>query len=67
MANTELDGMADHLVVRTVASLLMRECRIAQTIAFLRDGRFGVGWAKRSVPAIYRRAMVWATLAICPP
>ena len=41
VANTRLDGMADHIVVRTSHPWLMRNGEaIAQTIAFLRDGRF---------------------------
>ena len=41
VANTRLDGMADHVVVGSVASVAGAECcAIAQTIAFLRDGRF---------------------------
>jgi pimeloyl-ACP methyl ester carboxylesterase len=39
--NTRLDGMADHIVIRTSHPWLVRNGEaIAQTIAFLRDGRF---------------------------
>ena len=39
--NTKLDGMADHIIVETSHPWLVRnEPAIAQTIAFLRDGRF---------------------------
>jgi pimeloyl-ACP methyl ester carboxylesterase len=39
--NTKLAGMADHVVVHSSHPLLMRNDRvIAQTIAFLKDGRF---------------------------
>ncbi len=41
VANTRLDGMADHIVIRTSHPWLVRNREvIAQTIAFLRDGRF---------------------------
>jgi pimeloyl-ACP methyl ester carboxylesterase len=41
VANTKLDGMADHVVVRTSHPWLVRHGEaIAQTIAFLRDGKF---------------------------
>jgi pimeloyl-ACP methyl ester carboxylesterase len=41
VANTKLEGMADHIVVRTSHPWLMRNGdAIAQTIAFLRDGKF---------------------------
>ncbi|MBR0695199.1 alpha/beta fold hydrolase [Bradyrhizobium lablabi] len=41
VANTRLDGMADHIVVRSSHPWLVRNGEaIAQTIAFLRDGRF---------------------------
>jgi hypothetical protein len=41
VANTKLDGMADHTVIRTSHPWLVRNgVAIAQTIAFLRDGRF---------------------------
>jgi hypothetical protein len=41
VANTKLDGMADHVVVRTSHPWLVRSGEaIAQTIAFLRDGKF---------------------------
>jgi pimeloyl-ACP methyl ester carboxylesterase len=41
VANTKLDGMADHVVVRTSHPWLVRNGdAIAQTIAFLRDGKF---------------------------
>ena len=43
VANTEIDGMADHMVVHASHPWLMRnEEAIAATIAFLRDGRFPV-------------------------
>ena len=39
--NTKLDGMADHIVVGSPHPWLMRnDVAIAQTIAFLREGRF---------------------------
>ncbi len=39
--NTKLDGMADHVVVSASHPFLMRhDAAIAQTIAFLRDGKF---------------------------
>jgi pimeloyl-ACP methyl ester carboxylesterase len=39
--NTKLDGMTGHIVIRAAHPWLMRnEVAIAQTIAFLRDGRF---------------------------
>jgi hypothetical protein len=39
--NTKLDGMADHIVIRTSHPWLVRDSvAIEQTIAFLRDGRF---------------------------
>ena len=39
--NTKLDGMADHIIVRTSHPWLVRNgTAIAQTIAFLRDGKF---------------------------
>lgn len=41
VANTKLEGMADHVVVRTSHPWLVRNGEtIAQTIAFLRDGKF---------------------------
>jgi hypothetical protein len=41
VANTKLDGMADHLVVPTAhPHLPANAVAIAQTMAFLRDGRF---------------------------
>ncbi len=41
VANTKLDGMADHIVVHTSHPWLVRnDAAIAQTIAFLREGRF---------------------------
>jgi pimeloyl-ACP methyl ester carboxylesterase len=41
VANTRLDGMADHVVVRTAHPWLVRNnIAVEQTIAFLRDGRF---------------------------
>jgi pimeloyl-ACP methyl ester carboxylesterase len=41
VANTRLDGMADHVVIGTTHPWLVRNSvAIAQTIAFLRDGRF---------------------------
>ena len=41
VANTRLDGMADHIVIRTSHPWLVRNREaIAQTIAFLREGRF---------------------------
>jgi pimeloyl-ACP methyl ester carboxylesterase len=41
VANTKLESMADHVVVRTSHPWLVRNGEtIAQTIAFLRDGRF---------------------------
>jgi pimeloyl-ACP methyl ester carboxylesterase len=41
VANTKLDGMADHIVVPTAHPFLPRNAVvIAQTLAFLRDGRF---------------------------
>jgi triacylglycerol esterase/lipase EstA (alpha/beta hydrolase family) len=40
--NTKLDGMADHIVIGTWHPWLPRNDQaIEQTIAFLRDGRFG--------------------------
>ena len=42
VANTKLDGMTDHFIVPTVHPWLVRNnVVIEQTIAFLRDGRFG--------------------------
>jgi len=39
--NTKLDGMADHVVVHSPHPLLVRNATaIAETIAFLRDGKF---------------------------
>ena len=41
VANTRLDGMADHAMVHTAHPWLMRNSvAIEQTIAFLQDGRF---------------------------
>jgi pimeloyl-ACP methyl ester carboxylesterase len=41
VANTRLEGMADHVVVRTSHPFLVRNGEaIAQTIAFLKDGNF---------------------------
>jgi hypothetical protein len=41
VANTRLDGMADHVVVNTSHPWLVRNSvAIEQTIAFVRDGRF---------------------------
>ena len=41
VANTRLDGMADHVVIATAHPWLMRNSvAIEQTIAFLRDGKF---------------------------
>ena len=41
VANTKLDGMADHIVIRTSHPWLVRNGdAIAQTVAFLRDGKF---------------------------
>ena len=41
VANTRLDGMADHIVIRTSHPWLVRNSvAIEQTIAFLRDGKF---------------------------
>jgi pimeloyl-ACP methyl ester carboxylesterase len=41
VANTRLDGMADHIVIRTPHPWLVRNSvAIEQTIAFLREGRF---------------------------
>ncbi len=43
VANTRLDGMADHVVVRTSHPWLVRNGEaIEQTIVFLRRGRFGM-------------------------
>jgi pimeloyl-ACP methyl ester carboxylesterase len=40
--NTKLDGMADHIVVRSSHPwLVWNRLAIGQTVAFLRDGRFG--------------------------
>jgi pimeloyl-ACP methyl ester carboxylesterase len=40
--NTKLDGMADHIVIRTSHPWLVRHSvAIAQTIAFLKAGKFG--------------------------
>lgn len=42
VASTKLDGMADHVVVRTSHPwLVFSEEAIAFTLAFLRDGKFG--------------------------
>lgn len=42
VTNTRLDGMADHIVVRTTHPWLVRNGEaIEQTVAFLRWGRFG--------------------------
>ncbi|MCA6112419.1 esterase/lipase family protein [Bradyrhizobium cenepequi] len=44
VANTKLEGMIDHIVVRTSHPWLVRSNEaIAQTIAFLQEGRFEVG------------------------
>jgi pimeloyl-ACP methyl ester carboxylesterase len=41
VVNTRLDGMADHIVIRTSHPWLVRNnVAIEQTIAFLRDGKF---------------------------
>ena len=41
VANTKLDGMADHIVIRTSHPWLVRNGEaIAQTVVFLRDGKF---------------------------
>jgi pimeloyl-ACP methyl ester carboxylesterase len=41
VANTKLDGMADHIVIRADHALMLRNRQaIDQTIAFLKDGRF---------------------------
>jgi pimeloyl-ACP methyl ester carboxylesterase len=41
VANTKLDGMADHVVIAAAHPWLMRNAvAIEQTIAFLRDGKF---------------------------
>jgi hypothetical protein len=41
VANTRLDGMADHIVIRTSHPWLVRNsATIEQTIAFLMDGKF---------------------------
>ncbi|WFU53364.1 alpha/beta fold hydrolase [Bradyrhizobium pachyrhizi] len=41
VANTRLDGMTDHIVIRTSHPWLVRNAEaIAQTIAFLQDGKF---------------------------
>ncbi len=41
VANTRLDGMADHIVIRTSHPWLVRNREaIAQTLAFLREGKF---------------------------
>jgi pimeloyl-ACP methyl ester carboxylesterase len=41
VANTRLDGMADHIVIRANHALMIRNRNaIEQTIAFLRDGQF---------------------------
>ncbi|MGY2807321.1 MULTISPECIES: esterase/lipase family protein [unclassified Bradyrhizobium] len=41
VANTRLEGMADHIVIRTSHPWLVRNAdAIAQTIAFLREGQF---------------------------
>jgi pimeloyl-ACP methyl ester carboxylesterase len=41
VANTRLDGMTDHIVLRTSHSgMLMHRGVVDQTVAFLRDGKF---------------------------
>jgi pimeloyl-ACP methyl ester carboxylesterase len=41
VASTRLDGMTDHVVIPTAHPLLLRDARaVAQTVAFLRNGRF---------------------------
>lgn len=41
VASTRLHGMADHIMIPTAHPLLVRDARaIAQTVAFLRNGRF---------------------------
>jgi len=43
VANTRLDGMADHVVIHSAHPFLMRNGRaITETIAFLRDGKFAM-------------------------
>ncbi|MBR0801051.1 alpha/beta fold hydrolase [Bradyrhizobium jicamae] len=44
VANTRLDGMTDHIVIRTSHPWLVRNGEaITQTIAFVRDGKFQEG------------------------
>jgi pimeloyl-ACP methyl ester carboxylesterase len=41
VASTRLEGMTDHVVIPTAHPLLLRDARaVAQTVAFLRTGRF---------------------------
>ncbi len=41
VANTRLDGMSDHIVIRTSHPWLVRNsAAIVQTLAFLKDGKF---------------------------
>ena len=57
--NTKLDGMADHIIVRTSHPWLVRNSvAIAQTIAFLQDGKFNPSSsspAKAGDPVFERR------------
>jgi pimeloyl-ACP methyl ester carboxylesterase len=52
VANTKLDGMADHIVIRTSHPWLVRNAEaIKQTIAFLRDGKFRTTVGSRHLAA----------------
>ena len=71
VANTRLDGMADHIVGRGVASVAGAEfyCDRADDCVFARRQVQIVGWAKRSVPTILHTARMVGTaqMRLCRP